>query len=155
WWRGCQRDAPPSLPPSRRPVRAEKGTFLLHRRLLRSAATWGDARTAPVSFEYLAGGLGTAGGVRGKISTRLLEHFPLKAAVPPLEQQPQAHRLTSILLGTAGAKAFRILEGRRWACGCSIRSTALAFTRSPLSRSWFPGSRPGPAPARKAAAAST
>ncbi len=33
-----------------------------------------DARTAPVSFEYLAGGVGTAGGVRGKVSTRRL--FP-------------------------------------------------------------------------------
>jgi len=33
-----------------------------------------NARTAPVSFEYLAGGIGTAGGLRGKISTRRL--FP-------------------------------------------------------------------------------
>jgi 3'-phosphoadenosine 5'-phosphosulfate sulfotransferase (PAPS reductase)/FAD synthetase len=33
-----------------------------------------NTRTAPVSFEYLAGGLGTAGGIRGKISTRRL--FP-------------------------------------------------------------------------------
>jgi 3'-phosphoadenosine 5'-phosphosulfate sulfotransferase (PAPS reductase)/FAD synthetase len=33
-----------------------------------------DARTAPVSFEYLDGGIGTAGGVRGKLGTRRL--FP-------------------------------------------------------------------------------
>ncbi len=33
-----------------------------------------NARIAPVSFEYLGGGIGTAGGVRGKVGTRRL--FP-------------------------------------------------------------------------------
>jgi 3'-phosphoadenosine 5'-phosphosulfate sulfotransferase (PAPS reductase)/FAD synthetase len=36
--------------------------------------TKNNARTAPVSFEYLNGGRGTAGGVKGKISTRRM--FP-------------------------------------------------------------------------------
>jgi 3'-phosphoadenosine 5'-phosphosulfate sulfotransferase (PAPS reductase)/FAD synthetase len=40
-----------------------------HRELLKS-----NAVIAPVSFEYLAGGIGTAGGIRGKVSTRQL--FP-------------------------------------------------------------------------------
>jgi 3'-phosphoadenosine 5'-phosphosulfate sulfotransferase (PAPS reductase)/FAD synthetase len=40
-----------------------------HRELLKQ-----DAMIAPVSFEYLDGGIGTAGGVRGKVSTRRL--FP-------------------------------------------------------------------------------
>src|SRR5262245_35522512 len=40
-----------------------------HRELLKQ-----NARTASVSFEYLGGGIGTAGGVRGKVSTRRL--FP-------------------------------------------------------------------------------
>ncbi len=40
-----------------------------HRELLKK-----DAMIAPVSFEYLDGGIGTAGGVRGKVSTRRL--FP-------------------------------------------------------------------------------
>ena len=40
-----------------------------HREMLKS-----NAKTAPVSFEYLCGGIGTAGGVRGKVSTRRL--FP-------------------------------------------------------------------------------
>jgi 3'-phosphoadenosine 5'-phosphosulfate sulfotransferase (PAPS reductase)/FAD synthetase len=40
-----------------------------HRELLKQ-----NAMTAPVSFEYLEGGIGTAGGVRGKVSTRRL--FP-------------------------------------------------------------------------------
>jgi 3'-phosphoadenosine 5'-phosphosulfate sulfotransferase (PAPS reductase)/FAD synthetase len=40
-----------------------------HRELLKDSAM-----TAPVSFEYLDGGIGTAGGVRGKVSTRRL--FP-------------------------------------------------------------------------------
>jgi 3'-phosphoadenosine 5'-phosphosulfate sulfotransferase (PAPS reductase)/FAD synthetase len=40
-----------------------------HRELLKQ-----DAMIAPVSFEYLGGGIGTAGGVRGKVSTRRL--FP-------------------------------------------------------------------------------
>ncbi len=40
-----------------------------HRELLKE-----NARTAPVSFELLDGGVGTAGGVRGKVSTRRL--FP-------------------------------------------------------------------------------
>lgn len=40
-----------------------------HRELLKE-----NARTSPVSFEYLDGGVGTAGGVRGKVGTRRL--FP-------------------------------------------------------------------------------
>jgi 3'-phosphoadenosine 5'-phosphosulfate sulfotransferase (PAPS reductase)/FAD synthetase len=40
-----------------------------HRELLKQ-----EGKTAPVSFEYLADGIGTAGGVRGKVSTRRL--FP-------------------------------------------------------------------------------
>jgi 3'-phosphoadenosine 5'-phosphosulfate sulfotransferase (PAPS reductase)/FAD synthetase len=40
-----------------------------HRELMKE-----NARTAPVSFEYLGGGVGTAGGVRGKLGTRRL--FP-------------------------------------------------------------------------------
>ena len=40
-----------------------------HREMLKQ-----NARIAPVSFEYLGGGIGTAGGVRGKVSTRRL--FP-------------------------------------------------------------------------------
>ncbi len=40
-----------------------------HREMLKQ-----NAMIAPVSFEYLGGGIGTAGGVRGKISTRRL--FP-------------------------------------------------------------------------------
>jgi 3'-phosphoadenosine 5'-phosphosulfate sulfotransferase (PAPS reductase)/FAD synthetase len=40
-----------------------------HRELLKE-----NARIAPVSFEYLDGGIGTAGGVRGKVGTRRL--FP-------------------------------------------------------------------------------
>jgi 3'-phosphoadenosine 5'-phosphosulfate sulfotransferase (PAPS reductase)/FAD synthetase len=40
-----------------------------HRELLKE-----NARTASVSFDYLDGGIGTAGGVRGKVSTRRL--FP-------------------------------------------------------------------------------
>ena len=40
-----------------------------HREMLKQ-----NARIAPVSFEYLGGGIGTAGGVRGKIGTRRL--FP-------------------------------------------------------------------------------
>src|SRR5947209_9614712 len=40
-----------------------------HREMLKE-----NAMIAPVSFEYLDGGIGTAGGVRGKVSTRRL--FP-------------------------------------------------------------------------------
>ena len=40
-----------------------------HREMLKQ-----NAMIAPVSFEYLGGGIGTAGGVRGKVSTRRL--FP-------------------------------------------------------------------------------
>src|SRR5262245_37795968 len=40
-----------------------------HREMLKE-----DARLAPVSFEYMDGGVGTAGGVRGKVGTRRL--FP-------------------------------------------------------------------------------
>ena len=40
-----------------------------HRELLKE-----NAMTAPVSFEYLDGGIGTAGGKRGKVGTRRL--FP-------------------------------------------------------------------------------
>ena len=40
-----------------------------HREMLKC-----NAKTAPASFEYLGGGIGTAGGVRGKVSTRRL--FP-------------------------------------------------------------------------------
>src|SRR5262249_45121574 len=43
------------------------GSF--HREMMKE-----NAMIAPVSFEYLGGGVGTAGGVRGKVSTRRL--FP-------------------------------------------------------------------------------
>ena len=49
-----------------------------------------NAMIAPVSFEYLDGGIGTAGGLRGKVSTRRL--FP---------------QVTADLSKHAGAKARR------------------------------------------------